>query len=61
MVCALVLLRGAEAPKVRDVVNMLRVCVQDLPCEEVAVYSISCKSQTNINLVLDWLIAHSKK
>jgi hypothetical protein len=35
--------------------------MQDLMCEEVAVYSVSCKSQTNINLVLDWLIAHSKK
>lgn len=40
-----------------------QVCaqMQDLLCEEVAVYSVSCKSQTNINLVLDWLIAHSKK
>lgn len=37
------------------------VAMQDLPCEEVAVYSISCKNQTNINLVLDWLIGHSKK
>lgn len=35
--------------------------VQELPSEEVAVYSISCKNQSNINLVLDWLIAHSKR
>ena len=38
-----------------------RMKLQDLPCEEVAVYSISCKNQTNINLVLNWLIAHAKR
>ncbi len=27
---------------------------------EVAAYSVSCKSQSNINLVLDWLTKHAK-
>lgn len=27
---------------------------------EVCVYSISCKSQNNINLTLDWLTKHAK-
>lgn len=28
---------------------------------EVCVYSISCKSQTNIDITLQWLTAHAKK
>ena len=35
------------------------LCLQELPCSEYAVYSISCKNQTNIQQVLDWLIKHS--
>eukprot|EP00892_Ulva_mutabilis_P007004 jgi/Ulvmu1/4676/UM002_0407.1 len=34
--------------------------LQELPCREFAIYSISCKAQTNIQQVLDWLIKHSK-
>lgn len=33
--------------------------LDELPCSEYAVYSISCKNQTNIQQVLDWLIKHS--
>ena len=35
-------------------------CVQGLRDREVAVYSISCKSQNNIDITIAWLTAHSK-
>ena len=38
-----------------------RVCARQAIRErEVCVYSISCKSQNNINLTLDWLTKHAK-
>jgi hypothetical protein len=33
---------------------------QALQDREVAIYSISCKNQDNIDLVLDWLTKHAK-
>jgi hypothetical protein len=33
---------------------------QGLREREVCVYSISCKSQNNIDLTLDWLTKHAK-
>ena len=34
--------------------------VQALRYREVCVYSISCKSQNNIDITLDWLTKHAK-
>lgn len=34
--------------------------VQGLKDREVAVYSISCKSQKNIDITLEWLTKHAK-
>jgi ADP-ribosylation factor-like protein 8 len=36
------------------------VLVQNLSQREVCVYSISCKSQNNIDITLDWLTKHAK-
>ena len=41
-----------------DVVERLQL--RSLAGREVAAYSISCKSASNINLVLDWLAKHAK-
>jgi ADP-ribosylation factor-like protein 8 len=35
-------------------------CAQVLPDREVCVYSISCRSQNNIDITLDWLTKHAK-
>ena len=35
-------------------------CAQGLPDREVCVYSISCRSQNNIDITLDWLTKHAK-
>lgn len=37
-----------------------RLDLQSYKNREVAVYSISCKNQTNIHITLEWLIKHSK-
>ncbi len=34
--------------------------LQTLREREVCVYSISCKSQNNIDITLDWLTKHAK-
>lgn len=36
------------------------VVLQALRDREVCVYSISCKSQNNIDITLDWLTKHAK-
>lgn len=33
---------------------------QGLPDREVCVYSVSCRSQNNIDITLDWLTKHAK-
>lgn len=43
-----------------DSEDMSSICVQGLRDREVAVYSISCKSQNNIDITIAWLTAHSK-
>lgn len=40
--------------------DMLNMLVQALRDREVCVYSISCKSQNNIDITLDWLTKHAK-
>lgn len=34
--------------------------LQGLSDREVACYTISCKNSTNIDMVIDWLVKHSK-
>jgi len=48
----------AEALTVGEVTD--RLGLKDLRDREVCVYSISCKRQSNIDKVLDWLTKHAK-
>jgi ADP-ribosylation factor-like protein 8 len=48
-----------NAEKVETIVKMMEL--DKLKDREVAYYSISCKNSVNIDITLQWLIAHSKK
>eukprot|EP00803_Ostreobium_quekettii_P005101 evm.model.scf_729.1 EVM.evm.TU.scf_729.1 scf_729:321-3104(-) len=47
-----------EAVGVEEIVS--RMNLKSLTMREVATYSISCKSKSNIHLVLEWLTKHAK-
>ena len=50
---------GLTASLERSVLTLCEL-VQALRDREVCVYSISCKSQNNIDITLDWLTKHAK-
>eukprot|EP00475_Leptophrys_vorax_P017945 TRINITY_DN2450_c0_g1_i1.p1 TRINITY_DN2450_c0_g1~~TRINITY_DN2450_c0_g1_i1.p1 ORF type:complete len:136 (-),score=47.73 TRINITY_DN2450_c0_g1_i1:98-505(-) len=58
----LLLANKNDLENAQDVEMVVKVMELDkLKDREVAYYSISCKNSVNIDMTLQWLIAHSKK
>ena len=50
-----------EALSANELITRLDLRAPSLRNREVCLYSISCKRQKNIDVTLEWLIAHAKK
>jgi len=58
----LVLGNKNDLPKAMGVEDLIEaLALKNIPDREVCCYSISCKNQVNIDITLQWLMAHAKK